>query len=230
MRARESGTSHTSASENLPVLHGETVARIVELLRNDILGHKLAPGDRLVEHDLTDRFGVSRGPVREALRRLAAEGLIEHSPNRGAQVRKLSAEEVRELFEIRIELEGLAARLAAASVDEERRAAFFEAVSPIYQDDARASPTYLEENTRFHEAVMDLAGNRQLGVLAARLQLTLLMGQVGEILTPSVLEDSVREHRALAQAIRDRDMLGADTILRAHLGRAEKLALAHIAD
>ncbi len=93
--------------------HGATVAFIVERLRADILAGALAPGSRLVECDLTARFSVSRGPVREALRRLAAEGLIEHWPNRGAVVRRLSTRGMRELFEIRVEMEALAARLAA---------------------------------------------------------------------------------------------------------------------
>ena len=105
--------------------HGEMVAHIVEKLRHDILEHRFAPGSRLVENDLTHRFHVSRGPIREALRRLAAEGLIEHLPNRGALVRKLSRNEIRELFEIRIELEALAARLAANARRRSRTAQVF---------------------------------------------------------------------------------------------------------
>src|SRR5271157_4397430 len=98
-----------------PPAHGATVAHIVERLREDILAGRLSPGSRLVECDLTARFAVSRGPVREALRRLAADGLIEHWPHRGAVVRRLGEREIRELFLIRIELEALAARLAAGA-------------------------------------------------------------------------------------------------------------------
>ena len=95
----------------VPPAHGATVAFIVEQLREDILAGRLPPGSRLVECDLTSRFGVSRGPVREALRRLTADGLIEHWPHRGAVVRRLTEREIRELFAIRIEMEALAARL-----------------------------------------------------------------------------------------------------------------------
>ena len=98
-----------------PPAHGATVAFIVERLREDILAGRLPPGSRLVECDLTSHFGVSRGPVREALRRLSADGLIEHWPHRGAVVRRLTEREIRELFLIRIEMEALAARLAAMS-------------------------------------------------------------------------------------------------------------------
>jgi len=210
--------------------HGEMVAHIVEKLRHDILEHKFAPGSRLVENDLTHRFHVSRGPVREALRRLAAEGLIEHLPNRGALVRKLSRNEIRELFEIRIELEALAARLAANAQDEAERSRFSQAIAPIYGSDARSAPDYLEENAAFHSAIMDLAGNRQLHELALHLQLPLLMAQVGDVLSASVLDDSVREHRELATAILTHDANAADAVLRAHLGRAAKLALARAMD
>src|SRR5271170_5056736 len=120
-----------------PPAHGATVAHIVERLRGDILARRLSPGARLVESNLTERFAVSRGPVREALRRLAAEGLIEHVPHRGALVRRLSAREIEELFQIRLELESLAARLAAEADDADRRARFVEAIQPIFEDSPR---------------------------------------------------------------------------------------------
>jgi DNA-binding GntR family transcriptional regulator len=206
--------------------HGATVAFIVERLREDILAGRLAPGSRLVECELTARFSVSRGPVREALRRLAAEGLIEHRPHRGALVRRLTARAIRELFQIRAELEALAARLAAESDEAEARARFAEAIRPIFDDSARRAPDYLSENAAFHDATMALAGNLQLRELATRLHLPLIMAQVGDILTPDVLEASVREHRAIAEAIMARDPAAAAAHMRAHLERAAALALA----
>ena len=209
-----------------PPAHGATVAFIVERLRDDILAGRLRPGSRLVECDLTARFAVSRGPVREALRRLAADGLIEHWPHRGAVVRRLAEREIRELFLIRIELEALAARLAAATQAPDRRARFVASTKPIYADAPRNSCEYLKENAAFHDAVMALADNLQLRELAARLQLPLIMAQVGDVLTPSVLEAWVREHRSIAQAILDHDPEAASARMRAHLERAARVALA----
>ncbi len=206
--------------------HGATVAHIVQRLREDIFGQRLTPGARLVESELTLRFDVSRGPVREALRRLAAEGLIEHFPHRGALVRRLSLIEMRELFQIRIELEALAARLAAETDDDGRRTAFRKAIEPIFDDSPRQSCEYMAENAAFHDAILTLAGNRQLHDLVIRLQLPLIMAQVGDALTPTILESSVREHRAIANAILQRDPKGAASALRAHLERAAALALA----
>jgi DNA-binding GntR family transcriptional regulator len=205
--------------------HGATVPFIVARLRDDILARRVSPGARLVECELTARFSVSRGPVREALRRLSAEGLIEHLPHRGALVRRLTLREIRELFEIRVEMEALAARLAAAQLSRERRQRFAASIEPIYADAPRDPSEYLKENAAFHDAVMALADNLQLRDLAIRLQLPLIMAQVGDVLTPEVLEASVREHRAIAKAILAGDPEAASARMREHLERAARLAL-----
>ena len=210
--------------------HGATVAHIFERLRDDILARRLPPGARLVESDLTTRFMVSRGPVREALRRLAAEGLIEHVPHRGALVRRLSPREIRELFQIRIELESLGARLAAEADDPDRRAQFTSAIRPIFDAAPRNAGAYFSENAAFHDAILTLGGNRQLRDLAIGLQLPLIMAQVDDVLTPKVLEASVLEHRAIAAAILARDPRAAAAALRAHLQRAAAMAIARRED
>jgi len=212
-------------SADLPA-HGATVAFIVERLREDILAGRLCPGSRLVECGLTARFAVSRGPVREALRRLAADGLIDQVPHRGALVRRLTSREIRELFAIRVEMEALAARLAAGSGDAEARARFAQAIEPVFAAGARRLPDYLCENASFHDAIMTLADNLQLRDLVIRLRLPLIMAQVGDVLTESVLEASVREHRRIAEAILARDADAAAVRMRAHLERAAALALA----
>ena len=206
--------------------HGATVAHIVDGLRCDILAHRLQPGERLIESALTRRFSVSRGPVREALRRLAAEGLIEHAPHRGAVVRRLSPRDIGELFQIRVEMEALAARLAAQSPDKAARARFGEAIAMIFADAPRRMETYLDENAAFHAAVLGLADNQQLQELSARLRLTLIMAQVGDALTMEVMRASVGEHRAIAKAIVDGDAAAAAEAMRAHLERAAALAVA----
>ena len=134
--------------------------------------------------------------------------------------------EIRELFLIRIEMEALAARLAAAADAPDRRDRFAASIEPIYSDSLRNSCDYLKENAAFHDAVMALADNLELRELAGRLQLPLIMAQVGDVLTPPVLEASVREHRLIAAAIVDRDPDAASARMREHLERAAALALA----
>lgn len=123
-------------------------------------------------------------------------------------------------------MEALAARLAATADDPERRARFVASTRPIHSDAARNPCDYLKENAAFHGAVMALADNTELRNLALRLQLPLIMAQVGDVLTPPVLAASVREHRAIAKAILDRDPVAASARMREHLERASALALA----
>jgi|FEC22Drversion2_1045045.scaffolds.fasta_scaffold00846_9 DNA-binding GntR family transcriptional regulator len=206
----------------LPGVRGTTVERIVKHLREGILNSRYAPGQRLIEADLTRDLGVSRGPLREAFRRLSAEGLIETVPNRGALVRRLTRREALELFQIRIELEALGARLAATNMAErDIRSAFEAAIGPIWSEAPRLSQiAYLEENKRFHDAVIGASGNCQLVGIHRQLQLPLIMVHVSGALDAAVLAHSVAEHRQIAAAILAGDGSAADLEMRRHLERA----------
>jgi DNA-binding GntR family transcriptional regulator len=205
---------------------GTTVGHLVSCLREGILYGRYAPGQRLIETDLTREFGVSRGPLREAFRRLSAEGLIESIPNRGAAVRRLTRKETHELFEIRMALEMLCAELAARNIGSPGiRARFEDAIAPIWSDLPRNVPSaYLDENKLFHQAVADAGGNDQLTALGRQMQLPLIMFQLSGALTPEILGQSNAEHRAIAKAILAGDVEGAARAMRAHLTRASNFA------
>lgn len=205
--------------------HGEKVQGVVGYLAEAIRVGRLVPGQRLVEADLTRDLGISRGLLREALRVMAAEGLVDLVPNRGALVRRMSRCEALELFEIRTELEAYAARRAAGRVaDPCVRATFETAVAEIWDERPRqAWDDYIAENRRFHGAVLATAGNGQLLGLTTRLQLSLILSQVRFALAPEVLCLSLREHRQIATAILDRDAAAADRAAREHLERAADL-------
>jgi DNA-binding GntR family transcriptional regulator len=141
----------------------------------------------------------------------------------------LSPRDIRELFQIRVELESLAARLAAEAADANERARFAEEIQMIFDAAPRRVAVYFDENAAFHEAIMRLADNRQLRELWMRLHLPLIMAQVGDALTGEVLRTSVGEHRAIAEAILAQDAAGAAAAMRAHLERAAAFALARVA-
>lgn len=212
-----------TTSESTAVHHGRKVFSVADYLSDAILNGRFVPGQRLIEADLTNNLGVSRGPVREAFRRLSAEGLIEIVPNRGAVVRRLSIVEALELFEIRIELEALGARLAAENMkDPKIRKAFEAAIAPIWNLEPRHSTAeYLQENQNFHAAVMTAAGNSQLIKLNQQMHLSLIMSQISSSLTSHVIAASLHEHRMIASAIRSRDPRAADAAIRDHLRRAQ---------
>lgn len=205
-----------------PGRRGETGQSVVEHLGGAIRDGRRPPGQRLVEADLTRELGVSRGTVREAFHRLAAEGLVEIVPNRGAMVRRLSLTEALELFEIRTELEAFAARRASARMSDTCvRERFDRETAAIWDNAPRHSTSdYLAENQRFHGAVFAAAGNGQLVELNWRHQLTLIMAQIAPALTSGTLAASLDEHRAIARAIAAGLPDVADRAMRDHLERA----------
>jgi DNA-binding GntR family transcriptional regulator len=216
------GTDAAAGSEARAAGRGGTGLGIVGFLSDAIRSGRYAPGQRLVEADLTAELGVSRGPVREALRRLAAEGVVELIPNRGAVVRRLSARDAIELFEIRTELEALATRKAAGKMSDRCVRRRFETdIAAIWNQTPRQSTAdYIAENQHFHSAIIRAAGNLQLVDLNWRLQLTLILSQVRVVLTSEVVDASLREHRVIARALLDCDAPAAEAAMREHLGRA----------
>lgn len=210
--------------EHVPYLSGPrggTVDRVVEGLRGGILSGRYLPGQRLIEADLTVDFNVSRGPLREAFRRLSAEGLLQIVPNRGALVRKLSYREIVEIFQIRSALEPLAARLAALAINQgDNRGRFEAAVRQIWSDAPRRDPGYSQENRRFHLSIFAFCGNAQLAEISSQLQLPLVLLQLSGAKTPGMYLDSVLEHRAIATAILNGDGSAAEAATNRHLERA----------
>ena len=184
----------------------------------------LRPGDRLTETDLAMRLGISRTPVREAIRALEADGLVVHIPRVGASIRRLGYSEVTELYEMRMVLEGTAARLSARTASEVELAE----LDAISHDMAEAQSDDLrlyELNRQFHRTLLNAARNRFLIDAVAGLEKTML------ILGPSTMEDSARaaeaqtEHEALLAALHDRDAEAAEALMRHHIRAAHRIRL-----
>jgi DNA-binding GntR family transcriptional regulator len=170
----------------------------------EIRAGTLMPGDRLLETELATRLGISRTPVREAIRRLEADGLVNHVPRSGAAIRKLDYSEVTELYEMRVVLETTAARLAART----------------------ASEVELSEMEAINAEMGDApARNRYLGHSMRALQKTML------ILGPSTMEETGRaaeaiaEHANLLVAMRNRDEARAEAAMREHMLAAHRSRL-----
>ncbi|MEH0420820.1 GntR family transcriptional regulator [Streptomyces sp. B21-083] len=138
--------------------------QVIERLRDAIIGEQFKPGERLVEKVLCDRFGVSRTVIRESLRHLEAEGLIEILPNRGPVVRVLSDRESDSLYELRGALEGLAGQLFAERATALHRENLLRALDQVRAAIARGSLTeQLKAKDGFYEALMDGSGNDFVG-------------------------------------------------------------------
>jgi DNA-binding GntR family transcriptional regulator len=197
--------------------------RLAGEIADAIVAGEWAPGERLDEQAMAERYGVSRTPVREALRQLGASGLIELRPRRGAVVALVTPEELDELFVAMAEIEATCARLAAlgmSPVDRRRLESLHDAMGkPATADDAAA---YAEANTAFHGAIYAGARNAVLADVALGLRRRLLPYRRAQFRAPGRLTLSHGEHATIVDAIRNGDAARAHAAMLHHVGLVER--------
>jgi DNA-binding GntR family transcriptional regulator len=201
--------------------------RVYEHLRTAILEGRLEPGTELTEVALAEQLGVSRGPLREAIGRLAAEGLVTVSPRRGAVVRSLSKEEFLELYQVREALERMAMQLAALRLTDEE----FDGLAALNEEMAAHAAgnkveAFFEANLAFHARLLEASGNEKLQELYRQ-----LLGQLGPYRLRSLtlrgnLERSVSEHKTILRAARRGDAERAAQLMAEHIRVPQRRAMA----
>ncbi len=197
-----------------PVLHQEVALR----LRQRIVEGQIAPGAKLNERELSEALKVSRTPLREAIKMLAAEGLVELLPNRGAVAAQLNAQDVADTFEVIAGLEGQSGELAAQRITEpelaEIRALHYEMLAAYTRRDL---PTYYRLNAQIHERINAAARNPVLAhtyrTVNARLQALRFRSNFDE----RKWQRAVQEHEAMVERLAARDAPGLRALLVAHL-------------
>lgn len=188
-------------------------------IENAILSNEFAPGARLDEMVLANRFGVSRTPVREALMQLDAIGLIEIRPRRGAVVIDPGPHRIYEMFEVMAELEGLAGSLAARRLDEDSRKAITATHSRCERSaGAGDSDAYYYDNEEFHKAIYAASRNDFLEEQCAQLHRRLRPYRRLQLRVRNRLSTSFSEHCGIVDAIFAGDGEEARRLLRAHVG------------
>lgn len=192
-------------------------------IRNEILFGRLRPNQHLVESDIAERLDVSRTPVRETLQRLATEGLI-ISRRRRWVVYEHTPDEIREIYETRMALEGFAARLASERADEQQidglRSAMRALDGPSAKGEAR-----VEANERFHGLIIAAANNRYLAEEIQRSRRYYFNVGLVSLYESSDITKSQREHADLLAAIVEGDGDRAEAMCRSHIGHALNLIL-----
>lgn len=193
-------------------------------LRDAIHNGRYPPGSRVRETEVAAWLGVSRTPVREALRRLQADGLLVFEPWRGVVVAELDQQQVVEFYAMRRVLDGAAARLAAQHASEPELAYMEDCLNAAAPGGGNADQL-AEANRRFHQALYRAAHNRYLLKSAAALDdaLALLKGTTYSF--PDRAEAAHEEHRILMEAIRAREPEKAERLARKHIARAERARL-----
>lgn len=200
--------------------------QVVDNIREAIAVGRLAPGSRLVERDLCEMTGVSRTLIRETLRQLESEGLIEVIPNKGPIVAKITARQAREMFQLRAELEGLASQLFAELATDAQLKALQDAFAKLREAYVSGdSIKMLAAKSHFYDCLVDGSGNETLGTMLRQLQARAMVLRATSLSQPGRTAESEREIAELMKAIKKRDGAAARKASMVHITKAAQAAL-----
>jgi DNA-binding GntR family transcriptional regulator len=193
-----------------------------DVLRNMVVSGALSSGDRINEADLAARLGISRGPLREAIQRLGAEGFIEFHQNRGAFVRTFNLDDLRQMYEAREVIEAKAAQLAANRATDDGIAQLQNLLSSVDEvlrtDTTGAYPVELD----LHELVLDLSGNPYLQRAGTDLQNQVRLARIKSGSSPDRARQALTEHQDIISAIAARDPKRAGKAMTSHIQNSLK--------
>lgn len=202
------------------LIHNSLHDDVANQLRERIFGAQLAPGSFIDEAMLCEEMAISRTPLREALKVLAAEGLVRHEPRRGSFVNQVTEQDLDDIFPVIALLEGRCAHEAATNANDGDIAAL-ETMHQRLQAHAHNKDIqgYYAANFAIHEAIITLANNKWLAQVIADLRKILKLARLQQLHAPGRLEQSLSEHMAVFAAIKARDGDTADAAMRTHLLR-----------
>ncbi|MBU2663935.1 GntR family transcriptional regulator [Actinoplanes bogorensis] len=192
-----------------------------ESIKSRILDGSYEPGAKLSEEELAAAIGVSRTPVREALRRLHAEGLVDWAANRGATMPAWSEQDLEEIFELRALLEGYGAELAAARISPDEITRLRELTTAMEESAASQAPDRADKiavhNAEFHAIILSAGRNRRLSALLGAVVQTPLVNRTFRRYDDAAMARSMAHHRELIDAFEAGDRAWAGSVMRAHI-------------
>ncbi|MDI3481562.1 MAG: hypothetical protein PWQ97_1217 [Tepidanaerobacteraceae bacterium] len=195
---------------------------VFEAIREAIITGELKPGERLMEVQLAEEMGVSRTPVREAIRKLELEGLVVMIPRKGAYVAGLSLKEAADVFEIRESLEGLAAALAAERITDEELETMEKILSSVQKAvEGGDVETIIKKDAEFHQILFAATRNHRLAQIINNLKEQIDRFRVQSFTNPARIKSILQEHRSIVNAIKARDANMAEKLTREHIEKVE---------
>lgn len=193
-------------------------------LRRDIIEGKYEKGDILVESEIAKNFGVSRTPIREVLRQLELEGLVESVPNKGVFIQGISEEDIKDIYEIRTVLEGLAGRRAAENITNEQIELLKETCDLMeFYTEKDNLEKVAKYNTRFHEIIFEASNSRFLKNMLNLLQDYVTKMRRHSLKQPGRAQKALEEHKAILSALENKDSALASKLLTEHVKNSSKI-------
>ncbi len=199
---------------------------VFESLREAIISGVLKPGERMMEIQLADEMGVSRTPVREAIRKLELEGFVVMIPRKGAYVAGISLKDIADVFEIRAALEGLAAGLAAERITEEEleemERMMVRKAEIIENNDLES---IVEVDTAFHDILFKASRNERLVQILSNLREQIQRFRTTSLAVPGRMKEALEEHRKIVEVLSERNVVLAQSLATEHIENAENVML-----
>ncbi|MCV6590335.1 MAG: GntR family transcriptional regulator [Marinobacterium sp.] len=205
--------------------------KVLNALRNAILNFQLLPGDRLVERDLCDLLGVSRTSVREALRHLESEGLVEYLDGKGPRVATITMEDAREIYELRCSLECMIIELFTLRASDEQLLDLEYALRKLHSRlEAGEIVPILDAVNAFYEVLFEGSGNRTAANFLRQLQARISFLRATSVSQNNRYKDSSAEMAEIVEAIKTRDPVKAHEACLSHIKHAADVALKVLAE
>ncbi len=198
-------------------------SKIFNILRDDILNGRYKEGEKLVEAKLAEDLGVSRTPVREALKQLELDGIVENLPNRGVIVMGISMQDIEDIFEIRSAIEGISARWAADRITDQELGALKETYELMeFYTFKKDLEKFAEINTKFHEIIYKATKSRYLEQVLKDFQYYMKKTRIKSLQVEGRINDSLAEHKIILEAFLARDKKKAQEALTIHICNSKK--------
>ncbi|HER24593.1 MAG TPA: GntR family transcriptional regulator [Candidatus Atribacteria bacterium] len=205
--------------------------KVYQVLKTEIIKGSLKPGTKLLENKMAEQLGVSRTPLREALKELAAEGFVKMTPNQGMMVSRFSIKDIQEVLQIRSILEGLAARLAAELIKKEEIKELEKYLKKMEfytnKDDVLS---FSEMDAEFHELILDICRNNRLIRLRKNISDHTHRYRIRSLGIPERLKYSLKEHQEIIEALKRKNPKQADRLSQKHIKNVLENLLAHHED
>lgn len=204
---------------------------VFQTLRQAIITGEFSPGERLMEIKLANKLGVSRTPVREAIRMLELEGLVVMFPRRGAEVARITEKDLRDALEVRTAIEELSVELACERIDEEGKEQLKQACMEFKEAiDTKHVQNIVDGDVRFHEVIFQITKNQRLISIAHNLREQVYRYRVEYVKDFSYHDVLVSEHLEITNAILTNDVEKAKDLMRKHLYNQELIVIKNLKD